>query len=159
MAHNPALARAPLFAGLDDAELDALGDRMRPRNFDAGDELCRAGDAPDSIYVITGGLVHWLAPTTAGGGDLLLRLRKGDVIGAQDAVTGEPRAATVVASIPTQALELDAADLVDLAQRFPQILINLVRTQRERLSRAGARHAEAERGEEVGLVAGPALLH
>src|SRR5277367_1685881 len=155
MARHPALARSPLLAGLTESELDALSDRMRPRRFAAGEQLCQAGDPSDSIFIITGGLVHWLVPTTEGAGDLLLRLRKGDVIGAQDAISGEPRSATVVASIATSALELDRADFVDLARRFPQILVNLVGTMRDRLFRVNARHAEIERGEEIALVAGP----
>src|SRR5271154_3944682 len=157
MARHPALARNPLLAGLTESELNALRDRIRPRRFTAGEQLCQAGDPSDSIFLITGGLVHWFVPTTEGAGDLLLRLRKGDVIGAQDAVSGEPRSATVVASLTTSALELDTADLVDLARRFPQILVNLVGTMRERLFRVNARSAETERGEEIGLVAGASL--
>ena len=157
MAPHPALARTPLFAGLGDEDLEFLGGRLRPRDFDADEQLCRAGEPSDKIWLITGGLVHWLAPTTEGAGDLALRLRKGDVIGAQDAITGEPRSATVVAAIPTTTLELDGEDLVELSRRYPQILINLVGTQRSRLFRASARSAEIERGEEVALVAGPSL--
>jgi NTE family protein len=157
MDRQQALARTPLFLGLDNADLETLAARMRERDFEAGEQLCKAGEPSDKIWVITGGLVHWLVPTTEGAGDLALRLRKGDVVGAQDAITGEPRSATVVASIKTSTLELDGQDLVDLTQRFPQVLINLVSTQRARLSRASARSAESERGEEVALVAGPAL--
>lgn len=130
---------------------------MRPRRWEAGEEVCRSGDPADPVWVLTGGLVHWLAPTTEGAGKLLLRLRKGDPIGAQDAIAGETRSATVMASIATTALELDATDLADLAQRYPQILINVVRNQRERLFLANARSAEKERGEEIGLVTGPSV--
>ena len=157
MVLHPALARSPLFAGLDEAVLEAVAERMRPRRFDAGEELCRAGESSDAIWLITGGLVHWLAPTTAGADDLLLRLRKGDVIGAQDAITGERRAATVVASMATSTLEMDGAAFVELAQRHPQIPINVIRNQRERVFRAGVRAAEAARGEEIALVIGSSL--
>ncbi|MEA2218898.1 MAG: hypothetical protein QOJ35_1524 [Solirubrobacteraceae bacterium] len=157
MPRHPALARSPLFASLNDAQLDALGERMRPRTFDAGEQICQAGDESVCIWLITGGLVHWLAPTTEGAGELLLRLRKGDVIGAQDAITHKPRLATVMAGITTTALELDSVDFIELSQLFPQILINLVDTQRERMFRANARSAEVERGEEIALVAGTSL--
>src|SRR5215211_44785 len=135
MDRQQALARTPLFLGLDNADLETLAARMRERDFEAGEQLCKAGEPSDKIWVITGGLVHWLVPTTEGAGDLALRLRKGDVVGAQDAITNEPRSATVVASIKTSTLELDGQDLVDLTRRFPQVLINLVGTQRSRLSR------------------------
>src|SRR5947209_4068519 len=167
MARDPVLARAQLFAGLSDGELDEVLQRMRPRSFTQGEQLCRAGEPSDRIWLITGGLVHWSAGTTAGGGEIELRMRKGDVIGAQDAITRTERTATVVASTLTSTLELDAADLFELARRFPQILINVIQTQRERLFRASARSAAifsatarstaGSRGEEVGIVAGPSL--
>ena len=167
MARDAALARSPLFEGLDDAELDIVAQSMRPRQFAPDEQLCRAGDPSDRIWLITGGLVSWTAAITTGGEDLVLRMRKGDVIGAQDAITGKERTATVVASMRTSTLELDADDLVGLARRFPQILINVIQTQRERLFRASARSAAlfsgsvrstaSRGGEEVGLVAGQSL--
>lgn len=157
MARDAALIRSSLFAQLPEAEVDALAERMTPRGFAAGDVLCRAGEPSDKVWLITAGLVHWLAPTTERAGDIALRLRTGDVIGAQDAITGEERSATVVASLPTETLELSAEDLADVAQRHPQVLFNVIRTLRERLFRASAQSASEVRGEEIGLVAGPSL--
>jgi predicted acylesterase/phospholipase RssA/CRP-like cAMP-binding protein len=157
MAIDPALARSPLFADLEEAELEAVVERMRPRDFAEGEELCRAGEPSDRAWIITGGLVHWLAPTAEGGGEFVLRMRKGEVIAAQDALIGAPRSATVVAATPTTAMEIDAEELVDVARRFPQILLNVIHTQRERMIRASVRRAAKQRGEEVALLAGPAL--
>src|ERR1700745_682975 len=166
MARDPKLASISLFEGLTDADLEVVAERMRPRKFAPGEQLCAAGDASDRIWLITGGLFIWSAGTTAGGGEIELRMRKGDVIGAQDAITGAERTATVAASTITQTLELDAGDLLELAARFPQILINVVQTQRERLFRASARSAalfsasvrsSSQRGEEIGVIAGPSL--
>ena len=167
MAHDAALGRSQLFAGLSEEELDVVAQRMRERRFAPGEQLCEAGTASDRIWVITGGLVHWTAGTTAGGGEIELRMRKGDVIGAQDAITGTERTATVVASTVTTTLELDADSLVDLARHLPQILINVINTQRERLFRASGRSAALfsasarstsnQRGEEIGICAGESL--
>jgi predicted acylesterase/phospholipase RssA/CRP-like cAMP-binding protein len=157
MAVDPALARSPLFAALEEAELEAVVERMRPRDFAEGEELCRAGEPSDRAWIITGGLVHWLAPTPEGGGEFVLRMRKGEVIAAQDALIGAPRSATVVAATPTTAMEIDAEELIDVARRFPQILLNVIQTQRERMIRASVRRAAKQRGEEVALLAGPAL--
>ncbi|HEY1508017.1 MAG TPA: cyclic nucleotide-binding and patatin-like phospholipase domain-containing protein [Solirubrobacteraceae bacterium] len=167
MAHDAALARSQLFAGLSGDELDTVAERMREVRFEPGEQLCEAGEPSDRIWLITDGLVHWTAGTTAGGGEIELRMRKGDVIGAQDAITGTERTATVVASTRTTTLELDAEGLVDLAKHFPQILINVIHTQRERLFRASGRSAALfsasarstanQRGEEIGICAGPSL--
>src|SRR5579884_840569 len=166
MARDAALARSALFEGLSDDELDVVAERMRARLFAPDEVICNAGEQPDRIWLLTGGLVSWTAAATAGGDELVLRMRKGDVIGAQDALTGKERSATVVASMRTSTLELDAEDLVELARRFPRILINVIQTQRERLFRASARSAalfsasvrsSSTRGEEIGLIAGPSL--
>src|SRR5919204_1115931 len=52
---------------------------------------------------------------------------------------------------------MTSQDFIELSQRFPQMLINIIRTVRERLFRASARKAEKRRGEEVALVTGPSL--
>ena len=167
MAHDTTLGRSPLFAGLDDSELDVIAGRMHERRFEPGEQLCEAGTQSDRIWVITGGLVRWTAGTTVGGGEIELRMRKGDVIGAQDAITGAERTATVVASTVTTTLELEADALIDLARQIPQVLINVINTQRERLFRASGRSAAVfsasarstanQRGEEIGICAGPSL--
>ena len=166
MARDPALAQSQLFEGLSAHELEVVRERMRARKFAPNEQLCAAGDPSDRIWLITAGLVHWRAGTTAGGGEIELRMRKGDVIGAQDAITGAERTATVEASTITDTLELDASDLLELAERFPRILINVIQTQRERLFRASARSAalfsasarsSSQRGEEIGIIAGPSL--
>ena len=155
MAVDPALARSPLFTDLEEGELEAVVERMRPREFAEGEEICHAGDPSERAWIITSGLVEWFAPTPEGGGEFTLRMRKGEVIAAQDALIGAPRSATVVAAIPTTAMEIDAADLVEVARTYPQILLNVIQTQRERMIRASVRRAAKRRGEEVALLAGP----
>ena len=54
------LARLPLFTGLSPSELDELGPRLRPQSLDAGEELCRAGEPGDSLFVLEKGLAHVL---------------------------------------------------------------------------------------------------
>ncbi len=154
----PPLPPSALFAGLADAELNAIAEQMRPREFAAGEQICAAGEASDRLWLITGGLVHILAGSAdAAAGEVVARQRKGDVVGAQGAVTGEPRTATVVAALPTSALELDGERFLALAQRYPAILVNLIRIQSERLVIANARRVEHERGETVALLSSPAL--
>ena len=145
MARDPGLAHSQLFSGLSPDELEVVLERMRPREFAPGEQLCAAGDPSDRMWLITSGLVNWSAGTTAGGGEIELRMRKGDVIGAQDAITGAERTATVAASTITPVLELDASDLLELAARFPQILINVVQTHASGYSGECAQHGAVQR--------------
>jgi NTE family protein len=154
----PPLPPSALFAGLSEEELGAVAEQMRPREFAAGAQICAAGEASDRLWLITGGLVHILAGhADAAAGEVVARQRKGDVVGAQGAITGEPRTATVVAALSTSAMELDGEHFLALAQRYPAILINLIRIQSERLVIANARRVEHERGETVALLSSPAL--
>ena len=93
MTGQAALAGSRLFEGLAGDELEAVAAQMRPRQFVAGEQLCAAGEASDRIWLITAGLVNWTAGTTAGGGAIELRMRKGDVIGAQEAAGSSKSAA------------------------------------------------------------------
>src|SRR5262249_40801550 len=54
-------------------------------------------------------------------------------------ITGEPRSATIIASVATHMLELDSAAFRDLIARFPRLLENLVGILAGRLGEASSR--------------------
>ena len=126
--------------------------RVRRRGADL-----RGGRASDRLWLITGGpRPHPRWALRRGAGEVVARQRKGDAMGAQGAITGEPRTGQRWwPRIPTTALELDGERFLELAQRFPGILVNLIRIQSERLVIANARRVERERGESVALLQRP----
>jgi NTE family protein len=150
-----ALARSPLFAGLDLAQLEQLARCGKHRQFGPGEELCRAGEPSEACWLITAGLVHVSAgpePT------VMARRRKGDTVGEIEAILDEPQRETVIASIPTTTIELAAADLRALVEDAPAILVGALRTVHTRLTHANERTAAArELGETVALAAGASL--
>jgi NTE family protein len=153
-----ALARSSLFAGLGLAELELVARRARPREFQAGETLCLAGEPSDRCWVITAGLVDVLAHgDELPGGEILARHRRGATVGEVGAILGEPQRESLVASIATSAIELDADALGELVQRFPPILVNVLRTLHGGLIHARARSVERELGETVALAIGPSL--
>ena len=108
--------------------------------------------------MITAGLVDVVAHgEEQTSGEILARHRKGATVGEVGAILGEPQQESLVASIPTSALELDADALGELVQRFPQILVNVLRTLHGGLIHARARSLERELGETVALAIGPSL--
>lgn len=143
------LGRNPLFAGLGPAELQDLEAAMRPQTFAAGDVICREGEPGDSLFVVVEGFARVLLHDRD-----VARLRRGDVIGEMSLVSGEPRSATVVAAVPTAALELSREDVASLIARQPQILENLTRILSGRLAATTARVGETSRGEAVALLVG-----
>lgn len=147
---SAALGRSPLFEGLAPNELEDILALMRPVEFEAGAAICREGEPGTSLFVLVDGLADVLYP---GGDETEVRLRSGDVIGEMSLVTGELRSATVLAAIPTTALELDQDAFAGILVRYPGVPANLSRIVSRRLART-RRNQFRERGEAVALLVG-----
>lgn len=155
-----ALARAPLFAGLDEQALGEIAAAMRLRWFEAGTVVCREGEPGESMFLIVEGLVQARvaafdarALSIFAQDRLAGKLRQGDAIGATSLITGEPRSATIITSVETSMLELDSGAFRTLIARFPKLLENLVGILASRLGEASSRQARGNRGEAVALFA------
>ena len=142
------LTRNPLFAGLDPSELSDLEAAMRRKQFGQGHVICRQGESAESLFVIVDGFARVLVDDRP-----VARLRRGDVIGEMSLVSGEPRSATVVAAVPTTALELSRYGVAAVIAEQPRILENLTRILSDRLATTTARVVDSRaRGEAVALV-------
>ena len=148
--------RFTVFEGLPADALDAVRGQMRPRRFAAGETICRVGDPGESLFVIERGLAHVvIAPPDAASGTeaTVERLRRGDVVGEMALLSGEPRSATVIAAMPTIALELDRERFATVAAQYPAVVTNLSRILSQRFRRATmARAGRLQRGEVVSLL-------
>ncbi len=149
-----ALARSPLLQGLATGELEVIAQGARQRTFAAGETVCAAGDPGERCWIVTGGLVDVVAPD---GGRPTARERRGATIGEIASVLGQPYPETVIASIPTTTIELEARQLAEMVRRFPQILVNVLGTAQSRWVRTQARRLARDRGETVAVAAGPSL--
>jgi signal transduction histidine kinase len=97
-----------LFAGLDDADLDALAEAARQRAVDRGGRLFTEGDPGEEAYVITSGEVEILKDSQ--GREVLLAVRgPGDVIGEMALLESAPRMATARARTDTAFLVIPKA--------------------------------------------------
>jgi NTE family protein len=155
-----ALARAPLFAGLEEEALSEIAAAMRLRWFEAGTVVCREGEPGESMFLIVDGLVqarvaalNARALSMFAEDRLAGKLRRGDAIGATSLITGEPRSATIITSVDTSMLELESEGFRALIARFPKLLENLVGILASRLGEASSRQARGNRGEAVALFA------
>jgi predicted acylesterase/phospholipase RssA/CRP-like cAMP-binding protein len=150
------LNRLAFFEGLDAAALQEIAGRARPRHFNAGEMICEAGEAGNSLFVIRSGLAQ-VNVERPDGSTAVARLRRGDVVGEMSLLTGEPRSASVAATVPTEVLELDRGTFADVVAHFPTVLVNLSRILSTRLARTTVRQIdERRRGEAIALVAGAA---
>jgi predicted acylesterase/phospholipase RssA/CRP-like cAMP-binding protein len=142
----------PFFDGLDERALTDVYGRMRSRRFAARTFICRQGEPGDSLFVIQEGVAQVIVEHP-GQPRLLARLRRGDVVGEMSMVTGEARSASVIATVPTQALELDREGFAALFARHPSLLVNLSRILSRRLAQTSS-EADRRRGEAVALLTG-----
>ena len=95
------LGRSALFASLDDGERQALAELGEERLYTAGEAVMREGEAGGSMFVIASGRAD-----VSIAGAAVRTLGAGDFVGEMSLLTGERRAATVVAAEPSRLIEI-----------------------------------------------------
>ena len=132
-----ALARVPLFAGLDPEMLAALARRLVPVRLSRGEVLCWEGDLGAELFVVESGEVRVLARS---GAREVCRLGPGEHVGEMAVIDPAPRSATVQAARDSRLWKLRIEDFESLAgadsKLYRQIAIALAR--RLRSTTAGA---------------------
>jgi CRP-like cAMP-binding protein len=121
------LRAVPLFMKFDDWDLYFLADRIDPEEYEAGETIFRAGDAPDGIYVVDWGqVIETLPPTAPPATGWPRYYATGNFFGRQATLHDEPRRATATARMPTRVLHVPTRTLkeilatrgIDLAQEL-----------------------------------------
>lgn len=109
------IARVPLFAELDAAEISDIMGLLRAQVAEAGQVIVRAGEPAHSMYFIAAGEVEVALRKER------LRLGVGQFFGEVAVLKRVHRTATAVALSRTNLLVLDAQDLRALMERDPRI--------------------------------------
>jgi voltage-gated potassium channel len=109
------IARVPLFAELDAAEITDIMELLRAQVAEAGQVVVRAGEPARSMYFIASGEVEIAVRHER------LRLGVGQFFGEVAVLRRARRSATVTALSRTSLLVLDAQDLHALMQRDPRV--------------------------------------
>src|SRR5688572_4537009 len=107
-----ALARVPIFAGLDEEHLRLLTATARRRTLKADEALFYEGDPGQTLYLVLSGEVK-IQRFTPSGKVVVIALRgPGEHVGEMALLDGEPRSADAVTSAPTELLMLDRAEFI-----------------------------------------------
>jgi len=109
------IARVPLFAELDAAEISDVMELLSAQVAEAGQVIVRAGEPAHSMYFIASGVVEIAVRHER------LRLGIGQFFGEVAVLRRARRSATVTALSRTSLLVLDAQDLHALMQRDPRV--------------------------------------
>ncbi|QPF82760.1 ion transporter [Bradyrhizobium genosp. L] len=122
------LARVPLFAQLNAAEIADIMRLLRSQSIEPGEVLVRRGDTASSMYFITAGEVEIDLPSQR------VRLADGSFFGEIALLRRTKRSGTVTAMRKTRLLVLDALDFHALIERMPALAAHVKETAEARLA-------------------------
>ena len=133
------LGRAPIFAALDQEELNQLAAVAVPRSWQAGEAVFREGDQGDTCYLIRDGSVRVTRKHRDGREITLAELRAGDLFGELAMFGGEERSATVETLTRTSAVAFLAADFRRVLLANPETAVKMLDGLAHRLRGANER--------------------
>jgi hypothetical protein len=115
-----ALARVDVFRALDAEKVDRLARRLRHVVFGPGEVILRQGDPGDSLYVVRGGKVA-VQVGVLGAYKEIANLGDGQFFGEMSLMTGESRAATVVAKTDVECYIVDKEAFQEILEEKPDL--------------------------------------
>ena len=133
-----ALRGVDLFRPLSDDELRSAAGRFRTLHYSGGEKIIEEGAPGDSFFLIDNGEVQ-VSKKMGGFSRELARLMEGQFFGEMALLTGEPRAATVVAASDVDLFVLDKNGFQDIIAANPEIAVDMssiLAERREALSQA-----------------------
>lgn len=145
------LKALPLFASLNERELDLVAGWVEHVTFQQGAIIFKQGDPSDKFYVIESGRVGVTVHDETGAEAWLSRLEGGDFFGEAGLLKAEKRNATVTALAETSVFAFDEDGFQRLLQRFPAIKKQLTSKARVRTG-GGWKHFGWELDDEVTLL-------
>lgn len=133
------LRRVDILSVLTEAERKHVAAELRPRWFGRGEQIIEQGAAGQTFYVVGEGTVSVLTGKPA---VEVARLSTGETFGEMSLLTGEPRAATVVAASDALLLELDRPTFAQLFAGHDGLAPKLAQVLAERRSQLDSAAAQ-----------------
>ena len=130
------LRNVPLFAGLDEPQLDVLARALVRRGFGRNAIIIGAGDPTDSLYIVVSGRLKVLMSDEQGREVILSILGAGEYFGEMGLLDDSPRSASVVTLEACELLTISKTDFKrSLAENF-ELSVNVMRGLVQRLREA-----------------------
>lgn len=125
------LSNNPLLTALSDSEARALARRLQFRAYPRGETLFDAGDSPDAVYLIEGGVVRTIAASRDG--EAYEELQAGDLLGQTALITGKPYPSSAFAVTDLNVWVMARNDYLNLIAEQPTLKLAFSRALSERL--------------------------
>src|SRR5215207_3346676 len=133
------LRSVPLFADLEQEELERFSMVAVPRSFPASTRVFHEGDRSDACYIVREGSFRVTREHSDGRAITLATLGPGEVFGELAMLDGDTRSASAEALSDGELLALPAVDVKNLLARHPEISVKLVAALVRRLREANER--------------------
>jgi CRP-like cAMP-binding protein len=133
------LRSVPLFADLEEGELERFSHVAVPRSFPAGTRVFHEGDSSDACYIVSEGSFRVTREHSDGRAITLATLGPGEIFGELAMLDGDKRSASAESITDGTLLALPANDVRSLLSRNPGIALKLVAGLVRRLRAANAR--------------------
>jgi CRP/FNR family transcriptional regulator len=133
------LKSVPLFADLEEEELERFSHVAVPRSFPAGTRVFHEGDDSDACYIVKEGSFRVTREHSDGRAITLATLGPGEIFGELAMLDGDQRSASAEALTDGDLLALPANDVRALLARHPEISLKLVAGLVRRLRAANVR--------------------
>jgi CRP/FNR family transcriptional regulator len=133
------LKSVPLFADLEEGELERFSHVAVPRSFPAGTRVFHEGDSSDACYIVSEGSFRVTREHSDGRAITLATLGPGEIFGELAMLDGDRRSASAESITDGTLLALPANDVRSLLARNPEIALKLVAGLVRRLRAANAR--------------------
>lgn len=115
------LQRVSLFNGISRREFGTLFQALVPREYQAGEAMCREGDVGRALFILEVGEVEVSRRGPSGDPQQIAILKAGDYFGEISLIDEQPRTATVTAIQPVRAYLLYKTELDKLLRQAPRI--------------------------------------
>jgi CRP/FNR family transcriptional regulator len=129
----------PLFADLEEGELERFSQVAVPRSFPAGTRVFHEGDSSDACYIVSEGSFRVTREHSDGRAITLATLGPGEIFGELAMLDGDRRSASAESITDGTLLALPANDVRGLLGRNPEIALKLVAGLVRRLRAANMR--------------------
>jgi len=130
---KPLLAQIPIFAGLGEAEMEALASRVTSTEYEAGQHLFLEGEPCRGLYLVGRGTVKIFKTSPSGREVMLALIPAPSSVAEVPLFDGAPYPASAVATEKALVLFLDSRDFQQLCRQFPAIPMQCLRAAGRRL--------------------------
>ena len=135
VSQRTVLRRSPIFASLDDTDVDAILAHATVTRWSEGEQIFAKGDPGNSMMAVLKGRVMISTPSTDGRQVVLTLFHDGDVFGEIALLDGKERTADATALADCELLVVPRRSLLSLLERRPELGLSLLVVLCERLRR------------------------